>query len=299
MQKENPNHIADAIKLLARAASGRPGLDAQKTWRICYNFYRLRLLVASLFLVWVGVVWADDAEFLRGIQHGNLALIGKNIDTIDNVNLTTESGKTALMVAAKVGDCALVTKLLERGANANGSNQNGGTPIMFAAISGNVVCMEALLEKGAQVNAQGSNGWGAIMVAAAKGHYGATELLLKAGADVNIKDVYLWTPLHRATFENRLEVSDLLLQQPDIDIDSLDDQGATALHHASSQGHVALAIKLIEHGARTGLQDRRGRTALNYAVEKGHDQVVLILRENRSEGEPDQGKSPDRQSENG
>ncbi len=246
--------------------------EVQVLDKICYR---------GLLFIFYGLcqqqVWAHDLEFLNAIREADLITISRLCESVENINLSDHSGKNALMVASKGGDGRLISKLLSVGADPESRNNNGGTPIMFAAISGDIPSMKLLISRGVDVNLRGSNGWGALMIAVAKGHLNATRLLLDTGAEVNTRDIYLWTPLHRAAFENRIDVVNLLLGQADVEINAVDDQGATALHHAASQGNSGIAVMLIEHGANTGFSDAEGRTPADYASERGHMRLLQLM----------------------
>lgn len=215
----------------------------------------------------------EDALEL-GIRRGSLERIRSALDRGADPNTVDHTGKSALMIAARSGNRKLVNRLLAGGANARSSNSNGGTPLMFAAINGDEVIIEQLLDRNAEVNLRGSNGWGALMIAAAKGHVGVVKRLVLAGADVNIRDVYLWAPIHRAAYENRVGVVRYLLNVEGLQVDARDDQGATALHHAASQGHTVLVALLLDHGAHPDTVDTAGRTPAYYADREGFQQLA-------------------------
>ncbi len=63
------------------------------------------------------------------------------------MDLSTEKGKTALMVSAQAGDSELCFELLNAGADVNLSNENGGTPLMHAAVGGNLEIVELMLAR--------------------------------------------------------------------------------------------------------------------------------------------------------
>jgi ankyrin repeat protein len=50
------------------------------------------------------------------------------------------------------------------------------------------------------------------------------------------------------------------------DVDALNEDGCTALHHAVSQGHFAAASRLIDLGAATIIRDRFGHLAADCAT---------------------------------
>lgn len=68
------------------------------------------------------------------------------------VNQTTESGATALMMTVEHGTekhMQIAQMLLEHGANPNGENKWKTTPLHIAAFTGNLRACELLLERGA------------------------------------------------------------------------------------------------------------------------------------------------------
>ncbi len=234
-------------------------------------------LAKFLFLLMFSIttILAQADERLRNaIRSGDVEQVIQLSDTTAQINATTESGKTALMVLARAGYCDQVEKLLSMGADPDASNQNGGTPLMFATISGDLRCLTPLLDAGANVNARGINGWSALMIAAAKGNTAMTRQLIMAGADINARDVFLWTPLHRSAYENRKSVVDLLLSTPGVHINAQDDHGATALHHAAAMGYAEVVLSLLRQGALPDIPDMEGRTPLMYAQQQGHEALV-------------------------
>ncbi len=239
------------------------------------------ILLIALVMLPVSGVQASEQTMIRAITEGDLDEILVLAKNPENLLAVDHTGKNALMVAAKAGDATAVSRLLALGASPTTKNANGGTALMFAAISGDVPTIELFLDKKVDVDLRGSNGWGALMIAAAKGHVAATERLLEAGASINTRDVYQWTPLHRAAYQNQLEVVELLLQNQDIKIDALDDQGATALHHAAARGWVEVAGILLTAGANAEIRDVEGRTALNYAAEGRHGPVARLLHDHK------------------
>ncbi len=244
----------------------------------------MRQSIKILTVFWVvaccsSFVPANDNLFLHAIKNDDINLISQLIRTEVNINQADQTGKTALMVAAKAGNPQLVKKLLDNGALADIKNNNGGSAIMFACIKGDMETIRLLIEKEVDVNARGSNGWGALMIASAKGHTEVVKLLLQHNVDVNTVDVYEWTPLHRASYENREQIVELLLNVPAIKVNAQDDQGATALHHAAVKGNINISKRLIEKGADIHQTDLIGRTAQHYAEKNGYMALAAMLEE--------------------
>ncbi|MEZ5582274.1 MAG: ankyrin repeat domain-containing protein [Candidatus Competibacteraceae bacterium] len=188
-----------------------------------------------------------------------------------------EQGKTALMAAASQGDARLVKALLNAGADVNARNRTGGTPLIYAAAAGNGETVQLLLAHGAQLNHQSVNGWSALMIAAAKGHAGLVEWLGRQGADVNMPDIYGWTPLMRATYNGHQAVVKVLLGQPGIELERLNDHGQTVLHLAVIREDAGIVRQLLEYGARTDVKDFAGNTPRSISAALGDQQMLALL----------------------
>ncbi|MHA3962103.1 MAG: ankyrin repeat domain-containing protein [Candidatus Thorarchaeota archaeon SMTZ1-45] len=58
----------------------------------------------------------------------------------------------------------------------------------------------------------------------------------------------------------------------------------SALHLASSRGHLEIVRMLLDAGVDPtiqieGAEGEEGMTALSYAVREGHDEIMVVLRE--------------------
>lgn len=235
-------------------------------------------IASASFAAFAAPASADDtASYRKALQEQNTAKLYRLIDHVDDVDMQLENGRTALMVAAKHGEPQLVEKLLASGADVNLANENGGTALMFSSLSGDVATVRKLLESGAAVNATGKFDWTAIMVAAAKGYDDIVTELISHDAEPNIRDVYQWTPLMRAAYSGHADAVNALLAASDVDIDALDENAATALHHAATEGHYEVVRILIAHGANADLSDRFGLTPKERAETQKHDAVYQLL----------------------
>ena len=68
---------------------------------------------------------------------------------------------------------------------------------------------------------------------------GNKESLLKCIKDinVNVKNPFSWTALHIASWVGNYDVVQCLIEQPDINVHSTDNQGRSPLDVAKSNGH--------------------------------------------------------------
>lgn len=226
-------------------------------------------------------VWAasavQDPEFLEALRRENGSAIASQVAAGRDPNYRMPGGKTPLMVAAKIGDLELVRLLLSRGAEINARTQNGGTPLMFSAIPGNPDIVRLLIERGADVNAVAHFDWTALMVASAKGHDSVIRVLLENGANANAADVYGWTPLMRAVHTKRYAAVAVFMELGDVRLDAVDETGATALHHAASEGHLEIAKMLLDKGAPLSAENAQGLTPIAMARQKEHEEMVRLL----------------------
>lgn len=84
------------------------------------------------------------------------------------------------------------------------------------------------------------------------------------------------TPLHQALIDINEDKVRLLVKEG-ADVNTLDKNGKTALHLASSIGRYSLVEFLVEAGADVHVKDNKHKTALVYAIEKNHIKVIVYL----------------------
>jgi len=164
-----------------------------------------------------------------------------------------ESGSTALIHAALLGQREAIVFLAGHGADLDAKNIVGRTALMMAASQGNSDIVQLLLEKGALVDAEDEDGKTALRIAAGCGRAGAARVLLRNGASVN----------HGS------------------------DDGQSALMAAAGLGSVEVVHVLLEAGPEIDARDATGRTALMEAEAEGHADVVQVLRAVSRDGRAD------------
>lgn len=119
-----------------------------------------------------------DHEFLKELLRGA---------SLEEVNKTTPTGKTALHYAIHRGGAASVELLLQAGAAANVSGEI--TPIEYAATM-DLDILKLLAANGAEINFRSFYGGTALMTAAARGNTEMVLWLLENGADKDLKNVF-------------------------------------------------------------------------------------------------------------
>ncbi|CAN4093150.1 unnamed protein product [Withania somnifera] len=144
-----------------------------------------------------------------------------------------------------------------------------------AAKIGNSYCISALIEAGADVNRRDSNGDSVMSLAVKSGNLDSVQVLIESGYIMdNSADRFL----HYAAAMDRVDLMEILcLGYADIDLNSIDSQGKTALHIAAIHGHVEVIQFLVSVGSDTDMLDSERWTPLHFAAHQGHVEAVDFL----------------------
>ena len=94
-------------------------------------------------------------------QTGTYTAFARLVAEGADVNTRSESGETALMLAAARGRLEFMGLLIERGADANAATDAGNTALMFAAARGQVDAARLLLDRDARADHVNKYGLGA------------------------------------------------------------------------------------------------------------------------------------------
>jgi uncharacterized protein len=147
--------------------------------------------------------------------------------------------------------------------------------LMDAVINNDLDTLATLLDQGFPVDKRCprlgnfNDGHTPLLVAIRDGHYEAARQLLAGGADPNaIEPTFLAVPLHKATYNGRVDMTQLLLQHPDINIDYQGPtNGYTPLHDALWHGFDNCAKLLIDAGANLKLRGHDGKLPIDLAID--------------------------------
>ncbi|XP_072831735.1 E3 ubiquitin-protein ligase MIB2 isoform X3 [Vicugna pacos] len=211
---------------------------------------------------------------------GNVAraldLLRRHPEQVDTKN----QGRTALQVAAYLGQVELVRLLLQARAGVDLADDEGNTALHYAALGNQPEATLVLLSSGCGANALNGTRSSALHVAVQRGFLEVVRVLCERGCDVNLPDAHANTPLHCAISAGSAAsgIVEVLTEVPGIDITATNSQGFTLLHHASLKGHT-LAVKRILARARqlVDAQKEDGFTALHLAALNNHWEVAQVL----------------------
>ena len=194
--------------------------------------------------------------------------------------------KTHQLTGNKFLDICAVPKLKKHcfdmmrnaGVNMFSVDENNQTALFKAAESGNLVLLRTLLEHNFDLEHTDNFGENALMVALRCGNRSVAECLLKITDDpTRITDNEGSTLLHKAAWGNLPELANMLLQEYNMDIDSKDYAGRTALHVAAYQGNTRILKYLLEHAANVNAVDNEGRTPIFSGAYDGNFKMVKLL----------------------
>ncbi|XP_038890562.1 ankyrin repeat domain-containing protein EMB506, chloroplastic [Benincasa hispida] len=104
------------------------------------------------------------------------------------------------------------------------------------------------------------------------------QAILQQNATLNVDKLSTpkWNPLHTFALSGQIIPMDKLLESG-FDIDSVDEDGFSALHKAIIGRKDAVIGHLLRKGASPHITDKNGATPLHYAVQVGAKQIVKLL----------------------
>lgn len=225
-----------------------------------------------------------------------------------NIDEQTSDNESALYISCRLGDAETAEVLLNAGADMSITDIRGHVPILTACLSGHVNVVRLLLENAADINSITLDGYTSLHLACVYGYVEIVELLISYGADLCATTEAKWTPLYLASHSGHLEVVKLLLEhevareetervlsplmgacragcynvakfllENGSNVMAVDIYDQTALHMASSYGHVDIVRLLLEHGCPMDAVNGLGRSAFYCACAEGKDEVVEFL----------------------
>ena len=187
---------------------------------------------------------------------------------------TTDSGMTAIMLAAMNRDLKAFTILFEAGADIHLLNKKNQSALSYAAKSGSFEMVSKLIQRlpvGLIPDAEPLD----LLQAD-----GACERLQK-GSNVNQKDDYGYNPLIGAVINQHEKVVELLVENH-ANCDNIDHNGGFYLNNAIKLGKVTIAIQLVRAGANIHHFDEYYQSGFDLATEAGYNNLVIEMINNQS-----------------
>ena len=148
---------------------------------------------------------AEDERFREACRDGRLDEVETRLKKLQDPNVATTEGRSALLLAAEQRHLEVVRLLLEAGACCDPANRNGATPLHFASMRGHLEMVRLLLGASACCDRAMHDGTTPLHLATRHGHLEMVRLFLESGAFCEPELKHGTTPLHEATVRNHLE----------------------------------------------------------------------------------------------
>jgi len=199
---------------------------------------------------------------MEAASSGHKDVVQALIQAGAEVNLKSNFGKTALILAVGKGHRKIINALLKAKADCNLATLGGRTALMEAARSGCSEGARGLIEAKADVDFKSSSGETALFFAAKRGHQGIVDMLLEANADCNVATRQGRTALMEAAEAGREDIVGTLVAAK-ADVNQSDATGTAALMIAVRKGYRSIVEFLVGlDDTRLDIADENGRTAL-------------------------------------
>jgi hypothetical protein len=191
-----------------------------------------------------------------------------------------------IIQAAKDNKSQRLRTLILDGADPNTRDEYGETGMTWAARLGHTAIIKDLLACQADQSLFGDLFRSTpLQLACHAGHRGIVALLSVLG-DVNRPNQIGRTPLMltvqpaEETLKPERRILGILkiLFENDVDLDAVDLDGNTALHHAVNAGIISAVEALRRAGARADIRNQNGETARDLADFLGRDELLPFLR---------------------
>ena len=230
--------------------------------------------------------YTGQTALFKAANNGHLEVVElllqqKGVDP----DAVSKDGFTPLLVTIFGRHRKVVKLLLDRtDVNPNQSDTTyNQTPLWMASTAGDEILGMFLARKDIEINGQSRWGETPLYQAIQRKRLSAAKMLLDADADPNVPTDENKTALSWAAAESSEESIELLLKQPNIELDIPDKFGQTPLLRAADAGHTKCIRMLLDKGASVKHADNEGRTALSLAATKGHKVVAKLLLKNKAE----------------
>lgn len=147
----------------------------------------------------------------------------------------------------------------------------------MASQTGYVNIVRVLIDANASVNQPCCTGKSALCIAANNGHDAVVELLLaQPDIVVDMVDDVRWTPLLWATANGHKGIVQQLLDA-NANTECADENGYTSLMRAVYNHHFSVCALLLQHNANVNHRNKFGATSLYWAADRGEHTVELLL----------------------
>ncbi|XP_067685531.1 serine/threonine-protein phosphatase 6 regulatory ankyrin repeat subunit A-like [Haliotis asinina] len=221
----------------------------------------------------------DDTD--RTILHwacegGNVKIVKDLLTqcTVD-INSNDRKGMTPLLFAAYHGKSDVLGLLIKKGANALAVDHRKRNILHLSCTGGHVDAVWYVLNHtSVDINGKDHTETTPVLLAAYHGEIKVFDILVENGADLTAVDKYGDNILHCACHGGSVEITNRILMQNIVDINSKGDGGMTPVLMAASEGEKEVFDFLVTQGADLLVTDEDGQTILHRACHGGNIKIV-------------------------
>jgi hypothetical protein len=222
------------------------------------------------------------SELLSAILDRENAVAMRLIRNGSNINFTGNSGHTPLMCATIRQIYPIIEFLIRNKVDLNKQTTDSGmTAIMLAALKRDFKGFNILFEAGANIHILNKKNQNVLSIAAKYGCYEMVSKLIQKGINVNQKDDYGYNPLIGAVINQHEQIVELLVQNC-ANCDNIENNGGFYLNNAIKLGKVAIAKQLVRAGANIHHFDEYYQSGFDLANNENYDDLVHEMINNQS-----------------
>ncbi|KAL5216128.1 hypothetical protein ABZP36_007529 [Zizania latifolia] len=196
-------------------------------------------------------------------------LLASGVDPEAPVKASRSSRSRPLHMAARLGQPEILQMLIGMGCDVNARAEGGDAAAILAARHKREECMRILVSAGADVALLNSTGESAASVSCSGGWKAGFERavlgVIRSGTIPRSSDRSVFSPMMFAARCGDATVVEVLLAQPDVDVDEQDMDGCSPIMAAAKEDNVDAFRALVFAGANVKLSNKRGETAIGLA----------------------------------
>lgn len=194
-----------------------------------------------------------------------------------SINYFDKDGNNFLSICLKNSQFKSALWLIDNNINLNMPDQDLKYPIDIAIEKNNLTIVKAILDKGnTDLNRKDKYGRTMLQNSVLFGYYTISKILIQYGTDVNSVDLNKRNVIFDAISFGDEKCIETLIAIKELELNNIDINQETIMHHPLIKKNSPLAKVLIESGAQTTIKDKNGKTFLCNTALKGIEYYDLV-----------------------